>query len=286
MKHQSPSGFSLIELLVVIAIMALLITLLLPVLMQARNAARNTLCQTNLRQIGICSYTYGSDHRGWAMMSWSTGIGREHTVPWYPLQSLQYVAGGVPDTGTGGLSTLSPVFKCPSSPETMNKVINEGGYGMLGFNHRQWIKGTGIPFTLAGSFAGDLSSPNSMDWNDGSMSDDAPAYIRIHEISHIGDPGSAGTNRYAGLASTPAQFVFAGDSWVLPNRAHATATYAHVINGDHVGSADASFHLRHAHRANGAFLDGHVAAVDAAYLDVAMDLEVVLNQDFSQQVLP
>jgi prepilin-type processing-associated H-X9-DG protein/prepilin-type N-terminal cleavage/methylation domain-containing protein len=53
-------GFTLIELLVVVAVIALLIAILVPSLGKAREAARKTVCQTNLKQWGM-GYTLYAD---------------------------------------------------------------------------------------------------------------------------------------------------------------------------------------------------------------------------------
>ena len=61
-EHRAGRGFTLIELLVVIAILAVLAALLLPALARAKQKGQQTVCLSNLKQIGLAFTVYLNDH--------------------------------------------------------------------------------------------------------------------------------------------------------------------------------------------------------------------------------
>ena len=61
-RKNQPHAFTLIELLVVVSIIALLVSILLPALGSAREAARMTICATNLRTVGMAIIYYADDN--------------------------------------------------------------------------------------------------------------------------------------------------------------------------------------------------------------------------------
>jgi prepilin-type N-terminal cleavage/methylation domain-containing protein/prepilin-type processing-associated H-X9-DG protein len=72
-------GFTLVEVLVVIAIMGMLVALLLPAVEMARESARRTECQNNLKQIGVALQSHHD-----ARKQYPTGRNRfdQYAVSW------------------------------------------------------------------------------------------------------------------------------------------------------------------------------------------------------------
>jgi prepilin-type N-terminal cleavage/methylation domain-containing protein len=76
-------GFTLIELLVVIAIISLLVTILMPSLQQAKALARDVLCKSNLRNIGMGVVMYAEDNDTWLQPAWDGWKWPSPRMRWY-----------------------------------------------------------------------------------------------------------------------------------------------------------------------------------------------------------
>lgn len=132
---RSRRGFTLIELLVVVAIIALLAAILFPVFGRARENARRSGCQNNLKQIGlgIMQYTQDFDERMpnqvWGLTTSSQGA----DIADYSSGSTS-VNGTPTATGRNWIVMVEPyvkswaVYRCPSAVD----ITGAGGYNPSG----------------------------------------------------------------------------------------------------------------------------------------------------------
>jgi prepilin-type N-terminal cleavage/methylation domain-containing protein len=141
--HRSRQAFTLVELLVVIAIIGILVGLLLPAVQMAREAARMSSCQNNLKQIGLAALNVEAGKGGYptagVVASVNSQFSNRSTIqqtkdtntngrivggwmfqvlPYIEQQStydLRFKGTGWKQTGTNSIKAIMvPTFNCPS----------------------------------------------------------------------------------------------------------------------------------------------------------------------------
>lgn len=125
------SGFTLVELLVVIAIIGILISLLLPAVQAAREAARRTQCQNNLKQLGIAVHTFESVNQKLPRTINNPDWGDSGQYQYWGVYILPYIEqvnlqdkydfayGYWEPQNQEVYNKRVPVFTCPSAPDPM-----------------------------------------------------------------------------------------------------------------------------------------------------------------------
>jgi len=175
-----PRGFTLIELLVVIAIIAILAAILFPVFARARENARRSSCQSNLKQIGLGLMQYVQDYDEVLPADWVGASGYSSSDP----NITEWPEAIQPYTKS------QQIFDCPSNPGNVKFQAGTGtNYSSYSINHTYYTANDGFTSPMSDYQVGrqqavklpQIAAPSTTVWVADSGSDiDYPTWFDFY----------------------------------------------------------------------------------------------------------
>jgi prepilin-type N-terminal cleavage/methylation domain-containing protein/prepilin-type processing-associated H-X9-DG protein len=209
------AGFTLIELLVVIAIIAILAAILFPVFAQARDAARQSTCLNNSKQLGTALMMYAQDYdEALPSAPFRGGAGGYFSHPQYKDWGYSiWVVMLMPYVKNDG------VFACPNGPTTGRGWPNQALAGpkdnpmVVNLAMNEYILNATHGFSTLSALSSARNGPAEVtiiaespfngiyqDWSDGFKVPDRPNNFGLWRFycSKQGGSGSACLGRHKG----------------------------------------------------------------------------------------
>lgn len=138
-------GFTLIELLVVIAIIAILAAILFPVFARAREKARSSSCQSNLKQIGLGLIMYANDFDEMLVPYYGTDyLWVEKIMPYVKNTQLFVCPSNRGGWGTPNLTACASTNHPPESSFRNRGQVTSYALGVISESYGEWdgVSGT------------------------------------------------------------------------------------------------------------------------------------------------
>ncbi len=255
-QSKTRSAFTLIELLVVIAIIAILAAILFPVFARARENARRSSCQSNLKQLGLAVMQYTQDYDETFPLANYSGW----DVPW-PVTVQPYVkslqvfqcpsdssAGQATPTGAGGgwagvMTSYAANGYFDNAPDATGNFVTQflGIFSTVGLNK-----------AASGPQLRSLSTTNRPSETIMLTEKWSSEVVKLTDSN--ASFGVASGNKWSTTISGP-YYTYAGSAQRIP-RGNQTAAYPDGIDG--------GVTAKHFDTANFLFADGHVKALKPA----------------------